>query len=309
MIYHFVANNVFHLLIHFTRGFYLHQQNIISTPDTSQILSLKNDYYLDSHRFRGIPFFPFVMGMEYLFQSCSELHGSRGVLFWNYSVENPLHFRKDCERKILIEKEMSDDSNGFLTKIVNESGDVYISSSVVGRKSIRKNAENDFVFRLNSETVKQTFGNDIYETLLPHGAHFHNNFDIIKFSKDVIWARQYNFNNNLEFFKNVRLSDLALNPALLDGVLQLAALHAIKFEKTYILPSSFSTCFINLDLISRIEQSFIVLQVLPENTFNVSAYDEDNNMFLSINDLKFSVLKEKITSLDNIWSDNDYHTS
>ncbi|MCK5073764.1 MAG: polyketide synthase dehydratase domain-containing protein [Bacteriovoracaceae bacterium] len=255
-------------------------------------LSLKSDPYLDAHRLQGIPFFPFVMGLEYLLKACPDIADTTGILYLDYSVNNPIFLRRDRDKPIFIKTQRLKDQYGHFVEIMSDEEQNYISGKVISRSQIRSTERDPLNFDFNEKNTIKKFTNDLYENILPHGPHFHNNFDVITFKKDSVEARQHSYNNDLDYLKNQKLKDLALNPALLDGCLQLAALNAIKFDHCYILPLSFNSCFINMDIMSKSEECLISIKRNKIANYDIKVYSKSGKLFVFMNNLTFSVLKK-----------------
>lgn len=256
-----------------------------------ETLSLKKDRYLDAHRFGNTPYFPFVMGMEYFLRQLK--NDFPAVLFSDYSVEAPLIFRRDRDKVVRINhRKVCSNSYQFVLGDLSEAS--YISSKLEKRHSLRScdrcqiELSPDFIHR---------FDKTLYQEVLPHGPHFHNSFDICAMEEDEVRAIQHGFKNTLSYIDDLKCEDLSLNPALLDGLLQLCALHSINFNGKFILPTRVERCFLNLELMKEVDTAYVVCQKRSEAVYDLVVADESGRIFVEMRGMAFSILTRTVPEL------------
>lgn len=259
--------------------------------EVEQTLSVERDRYLDAHRFGSTPYFPFVMGIEYFLRQFRKNHPA--VLISDYAVEAPLIFRKDREKTVKIsKKKLCAQTYSFCLGDLSEA--VFIGGKIEQRRSIRKNDRTELKM---AEEVMHRFDQKLYTEVLPHGPHFHNNFDIVSIDQHEICAKQYGFANDLFYIEKLKCADLAINPALMDGLLQLCALHAIKFDQRFILPSSVKSCFINLELMKKADVVFVVCRKRDLYHYDIVVANHQGQIMVEMKDMTFSPLSREVPHL------------
>lgn len=251
-------------------------------------LSLESDQYMDSHRFGKTPYFPFVMGMEYFLDCIKEDKGC--VVFSNYRVDQPLMLRKDIAKDIVVNLLETQD-RGYECSLSDDKDRPHISGSVEFRDEVRKR---DKVCFCTDEKI-YCFDKEMYKSVLPHGPHFHNNFDIVSIDENELKARQFNFSNNLKYMGHKTQSELNTNPALLDGLLQLCALHSIKFEEQYMLPTSVKSLFINFSKLNDLDVTYVVCRKVSSAVYDIAVSNSEGEIVCKFKEMTFSKLSRKVS--------------
>lgn len=269
------------------------QTSVIRNTQTDEkidkVLSIGSAHYLNSHRLKNTPYFPFVMGLEYFTETAQEdIKNSIDVIFEDFKVEAPLLLRRDRDKSIFIKKSKSNVS------IADQRG-TYFSSAIKGSKVNSIKTENGWKKKIGDTCLK--LGREIYRQIFPHGPHFQNNFTIYNTSADGLIARQHDFCNQLDYIDNKKCDDLALNPAFLDGILQLCVIHSITFDKAYLLPVSVKHLSINLSLIKKIQESYTTIVKKGDFTYDAHATTESGEIIATFRDLKFTKLSQKVPEL------------
>ena len=259
--------------------------------EVEQTLSLERDRYLDAHRFGSTPYFPFVMGIEYFLRQFRKNHPA--ILITDYGVESPLLFRRDREKVVKISKKKMC-PNCYQFSIGDLSEAVFIGGKIEQRKSLRQNDRNNIQM---AEEVMHRFDQSLYSEVLPHGPHFHNSFDIVSINESEVCAKQYGFLNDLFYIEKLKSADLAINPALMDGLLQLCAIHSIKFEKRFILPTAVKSCFINLELMKKASMAYVICRKVGECCYDIVVSNDTGKIFVEMKGMRFSPIARSVPDL------------
>lgn len=259
--------------------------------EIEQTLSVEKDRYLDAHRFGNTPYFPFVMGIEYFLRQFRKNHSA--VMISDYSVESPLIFRRDRERIVKISKKKMQ-SNCYQFKLGDLSEVTYIQGKVEQRKSLRKNDRTEIEV---AQDFLHRFDQTLYTEVLPHGPHFHNTFDIVSINESEVSAKQYGFLNDLFYIDTLKSADLAINPAMLDGLLQLCAIHSIRYSKRFILPTGVKHCFINLSLMKTADCAYVLCKKIDDLTYDLVVANSKGQIFVEMKGMRFSPLARSVPDL------------
>ncbi len=262
-----------------------------------RILSLENDPYLESHCLGNMPFFPFVMGMEFFCQVCNFLQKTdqtiSSILFKDFILRGAIILRKKRSRKIFVDVyELDNVDQTDRICMLNEEEDVFIEGRLSKRSILREEERNPFDKRFLERDGSWRIGKALYDGVLPHGPHFHNRFEIICHGIDEVLLRQHGILNSLTYFDDESLEDLYLNPALLDGVLQTCALHGLYYHQLLLLPLSVQSVFVDLKKVKKVSEVFVKILPLDRNVFDVFVYDEaSRKVVIELRQMQFSILE------------------
>ncbi len=274
----------------------------ITSSFEKKILSVESELYLDSHRFNGTPYLPLVMALEYF---VSQLEEKEKIDFHNHlevkdlKVFGPIILRKDRPKEIVIhkEKEVTNESlRNYNFKITgNDRELVYFQARV------ELDSKHDFCLsRFEDWTnakVAIVYGNNIYSTHFPHGPHFQNLFEVIKMDLNNIFVKLTGDISDNVFFID-KSHKLYTNPTLLDGLLQLCALHSIETRNIYMLPIMAESIQIGGDL-TKVTKLNAHVKRISDFCYDVVAYNEEMKVSVNMKNIYFKEIKLNNTRIDN----------
>jgi len=268
-------------------------------------LSVETDKYLDGHRFGTIPYFPFVMGMEFFCQVCMDLKTVPGrILFSDFKIQNPIALRKDRPKiiKIKVEElltEKQDRQDSFKIQITDEAMQlVHIEGELSFRELARGFSRDPISISEIPDRPERIINSEIlYRDFFPHGPHFQNRFEIMRFNEKEGLARQYDFNKDLQYVGEEKLDRLILNPVLLDGILQLCSLYSIQYDNCFLLPISLDYCFLDLRLKKEVDEIYVRVKRLSSTTFDAQAFSiKGQELILELRNITFVKLNRPVPS-------------
>lgn len=259
----------------------VNKKDLLRLLEISRTISPITDPYLSAHRFGKTPYFPFVMSIEFFLQSINKVQDvfKNVILLKNLSAINPLIFRKDREKVIDFRLENIGHRNDYSFSLNDNSvGQIYFRATANLRdKKNKRDQERSSIKSAEYLENNIVIGKGVYtRKILPHGEHFQNSFEILHYSEKSAFVKQFNFNNDLRFTSELMQKDLIINPTLFDGILQLCALHSIKFNKKYILPQQIDSIYVSIEELKKSKVVFVDLEVDSNRAFcyNLAVWDE-----------------------------------
>ena len=267
-------------------------------------VSLESFPCINGHKLFSTPIMPLSIAIEYLYLSSDLMtlnHPHTTVC--NFKNQRPLLLKNSEPQDIVIEiSSFHDKHQKKEIDILSSGKDLFFKGEVIIQKSAPKVEESkeDKEFKFYERGALFQIGASAYKEALPYGLHFQNVIDVTKFEDNYIEATQSNLQNDLTYIRGLRLSSLATNPLIIEGIVQLCTVHIMAFENFYVLPTHFETLYINHPAVKKASQVFTIIEPLDSLTYNVKSYHHDGTLILAFSNLSFEKIKMKIPDIKEV---------
>ena len=193
------------------------KRNFDGSITAERVFSLKDDLYLDHHRFDNVPFLPGVIGLELFAELANVLYPKKVIKgFENIEFRSAIKFLKDQPRKL-----KANISYEQKPKVTLESEFVK-DGQIIGESNLHFKGEISLGKRTKIEPVKLSLSkknlvrkNDVYK-IMPHGSRFQVIESINSLRKEIIATNTVETGEQFSF----EIDDLKAQPLCIEAAFQ-----------------------------------------------------------------------------------------
>ena len=254
-------------------------------------ISLATHPFLASHRILGHLLFPFAMALELFVSEWRSRTSGESVQIEDLVVGHPLVIPPDGARTVQLC--LRPVGNATFEADLRQDGSRPFYSCRLSVAPLPGGVEPP-PWREQGRWL----GEELYEGLLPHGEHFHCRFGFHHFGPGGVRSLLSEQDRARAMLASVPSSGLSTRPCLIDGVLQLCGLHALRYSRSFVLPEKAALLKLHLPSLAAPEELLVDIKEAGPLNYDVVGAAAGGRPALEIVGLQFSAASVEASQAD-----------